>query len=101
MNEALGMLKAARAKIVKPENWGKGMRIHRERFESFCAAEALEEASEYPRDLLEFKRAVRALYCAAGLDSDIDYLHKWNDAPERTHAEVLAAYDLAIATVRL
>lgn len=37
-----------------------------------------------------------AMIRAAGVDPEDDGLGDWNDAPERTHAEVLAAFDRAI-----
>ena len=38
--------------------------------------------------------ALKALKCAIGNGHEIV---PWNDAPERTHAEVMAAFDRAIA----
>ena len=98
MMDALDILKAGRAKITNPKDWGKGPRPERLRFESCCAAEAIEELDHsFDR---EYSRAILALRNAAGLDNNFG-IPKWNDAPERTHAEVLAAFDLAIATLRL
>lgn len=44
-------------------------------------------------------KAINALYNAIGLSREfwMPKLPDWNDAPERTHAEVLAAFDKAIA----
>lgn len=97
----LKVLIAARAKIADPSNWGKGMRGGgRRSIETCCAAEAIEEVAQ-PMTSPERHAAFRALYNAAGLDWRGDMLTKWNDAPERTHAEVMAAFNLAIATLRL
>lgn len=41
--------------------------------------------------------AVRALYRAIGIDPRVTTIPQWNDTPGRTEAEVLAAYDKAIA----
>lgn len=98
--EAIDILKSARAKIATPEAWGKGMRRHDRAAATCCAAEAIEESvTAFGPDM---RVAMRALFHAAGLDYDGDYrITEWNDEPERTHAEVLAAYDLAIATLGL
>jgi hypothetical protein len=93
--DALDILKAARAKIADPKDWGKGRRRESRPLHTCCAAEAIEEVS---LDLLERERAFRALKNAAGIDADII---GWNDHLERTHSEVRAAFDLAIATLRL
>jgi hypothetical protein len=96
----LDILKNARAKIATPDKWGKGLRRQDRPMATCCAAEAIEEsvAAFGP----EMRVAMRALHNAAGLDYDRDYrITNWNDEPERTHAEVLAAYDLAIATLGL
>ncbi len=97
--EALDILKAARARIADPKDWGKGARFERPVFETCCAAEAIEEAS--PHAGKERLRAYRALERAAGISSEWGGIPKWNDQPKRTHAEVIAAFNLAIATLRL
>lgn len=93
--DTLEILKAARAKIARPENWGKGRRGEDRSMLSCCAAEAIEEVDIMPS--IERRLAYRAVINAAGAEG----LVSWNDAPERTHAEVLAAFNLAIATLRL
>lgn len=103
--DALELLKAGRIRISSPENWGTGSRgcAGRNRpMHTCCAAEAIEEALPIiPWDDIEKyearKRALKALANAAGTDCIVE----WNDAPGRTHAEVMAAYDLAIATLKL
>lgn len=105
--DTVDILKAARAKIARPEDWGKGRRVYDRPKETCCAAEAIEEVAGDPWGFEEFNRrkpAFRALYNAAGLEWEKKYpdsLPEWNDAPERTHAQVLAAFDLAIAALRL
>ena len=103
MADALDILKAARAKVASPENWGKGQRGYYAGYRgrptsSCCVAEAIEECLPYTE---ERKRAFRAFHNAAGLEEKFGKLIDWNDAPERTHAEVLATFDLAIASLRL
>lgn len=100
--DAVDILKAARAKIARPEDWGKGRRVYDRPRETCCAAEAIGEATSYSLwDDENRKSTYSAFYNAAGLDWEVDSLAEWNDAPERTHTEVLAAFDLAIATLQL
>lgn len=104
MSDALDMLKAGRARIANPADWGKGPRPYGRSAATCCAVEAIEDARPWDgKDmnyLDERKRAFRALSYAAGLD-DGEAITVWNDLPERTHAEVIAAYNLAIATLGL
>ncbi len=92
------VLVKARELIATPDRWTKG---------AFARTEA---GAIVPPD-----RPVAACWCAIGalrrvtgdtgyrgafveLQSAADYdLPHWNDAPERTHDEVLAAFDRAIA----
>ena len=100
MMDALDILKAARAKIADPKDWGQLCRPARLCQNTYCVGEAVEESCP-PESIMERRRAIRALYNAAGLDIGWGVLVDWNDAPERTHSEVLATFDLAIATLRL
>lgn len=95
------VLTAARKRIEKPQHWlGHGWRGGAE---SFCASNAIFTLS-YNAGLAE--PAQRALAKAIGYscdESETGFLHaifRWNDAPERTHAEVLAAFDRAIEASR-
>jgi hypothetical protein len=104
---ALDILVAARSKIADEKDWGKGSRRDRPR-NTYCAAEAVEEAFCFnsvfqvpPQYYDERVAAFRALEHAAGVAQGCCFIPNWNDAPERTHKEVLAAFDLAIATLRL
>lgn len=95
------ILTKARAKIADPDNWGKGLRgcsFDRRPLETCCAAEAIEEVAPTAHEVR--RAAMRALYDAAGLEWNKDSIIHWNDAPERTHAEVLAAFDKAIALAK-
>lgn len=95
------ILRAAREKIAAPESWGKGMRRHDRPPETCCAAEAIEACTpgiEYDGKVMRLRLgAYNAIVKAAGLDRG-SAISAWNDAPERTHAEVIAAFDSAIAT---
>jgi hypothetical protein len=96
--EAIDILRTARARIVAPDQWGKGRRNRERPMDTCCAAEAIEEVAAPGK---ERSRAIGTFYCAAGLDRDFGALVDWNDAPERTHAEVVATFNLAIAILRL
>ncbi len=89
MRPELPWLIKSRAKIAIPGNWGKGMRRVRLNFSSYCAAEAIEETVPYGPIR---GRCFEAIHRAA----DTESISKWNDAPERTHTEVLAVFDKAI-----
>ncbi len=94
MRPALVPLMKARALIADSAKWGKGMRCNRAVFETYCAAEAIEAVAEPSPARRE---AYRLLHQAVGLNHNVwGLLTDWNDAPERTHAEVLAAFDKAI-----
>lgn len=97
MRPELAVLVKARAKIANEENWGKGDRRCDRPIETCCAAEAIEEV-EF--DNPKRRAAYLALERAAGLERPPlgSAIVGWNDAPERTHAEVLAAFDKAIAS---
>jgi hypothetical protein len=101
--DVLEILQSAREKIANPENWGKGMRTIDRPYKTCCAAEAIEDCSlgiEHDATLMRTRvRAYQAIANVAGLDRN-GMLSQWNDAPERTHREVLAAFDLAIATLK-
>lgn len=90
---ALDILRDARARIADPQNWGKGLRPCRADQNTRCAAEAIEEAS-LPND--QRRRAFTALANAYAVDEGVTV---WND--HATHCEVISAFDLAIATLRL
>lgn len=94
----LQILQSARKRISDPAIWGKGTRPQDRPLTTCCIAEAIEEAwrtGGEPR-----YQAFNAVFNAAGLDRHIDAITTWNDAPERTHDEVLKTLDLAIALVR-
>jgi hypothetical protein len=95
--EALKILCKARSKLT-PEIWGKGRRNYDRPLDTCCIAEAVEESA--PADA-ERKRAVRALYDAAGLEWSYEKITEWNDAPERTYHDITKTLDLAIAILRL
>jgi transposase len=88
------ILERAFNRLTPANAWGKGARVRNRPLETCCLAEAIEEAA--PGEYAERRSAVRAVYHAAGLDYAKDALVHWNDAPERTHADVLRALKLAM-----
>lgn len=104
MRPELPVLIKARALIADPAKWGKGMRGGGELrpLGTCCAAEAIEDVAGNPkdswrptrRDIELRKAAYESLSRSFGGGSIID----WNDAPERIHADILAAFDKAIAS---
>lgn len=97
MRPELPVLIKARAKITEPARWGKGSRGYSRSRDSCCAAEAIEDVTLITRPELALRvRAYDALRDAIHCRD----LTSWNDAPERTHAEVLAAFDRAIEVAK-
>ena len=82
--------------IVDPEQWGQGPRGTRHLFDSWCAAEAIEECPSSGNLNLR-KAAFKIFESANGIKDEWGALVEWNDSSKRTHAEVLEAFDRAIA----
>jgi len=94
MRPELPVLIKARAKIADPAKWGKGIRGNgRRSLDTCCAAEAIEDC-EVPADIRS--AAFQAVRRGAGLNLAMDIV-RWNDAHTTKHADVLAAFDKAIA----
>lgn len=95
MKPELPVLIKARALIADPAKWGKGVRGTRagnRPLDTCCAAEAIEDSG---RSDAERRNAARKAFARI---IGTDKIVVWNDAHERTHAEVLAAFDKAIAS---
>jgi hypothetical protein len=94
----VGVLVRARGLIETPEKWGQAPDVDGERR---CLVTALlTVAGGGEPDT--YRKARRCLAEATSVtDKEHDlwgyWIGRWNDAPERTHAEVLAALDRAIA----
>ena len=98
MTTTADILRDARALIDSPEKWTKHYEARDadgnetwygdDRAVCWCAFGALFKAGWYQPSLSD---AVEALETVVGRIID-----EWNDAPERTNAEVLAAFDRAI-----
>jgi hypothetical protein len=99
------LLERARKRIEAPERWTQGADARRDDRMAVGAADKgavcwcaegslLSEAGPDMRAPLN--ESIRIMFEAADCGSVIDF----NDAPDRTHAEVLAAFDRAIALAR-
>lgn len=96
-NMLLGVLVRARALISSPDRWlSKCPSPHEEGRGQFCAARAIWSQGEYGYGHITcVNSTLRDAYDLICLVADVDEIPAWNDAS--THAEVLAAFDLAIA----
>lgn len=83
------ILSAVRARIDTPEHWSKGDSMVGN---ALCIGMAFNTLPDCDGDAMDC--AVAAFVAAAGL-SYPDEVPFWNDAPETTHADVMAAFDLA------
>lgn len=94
-------LVAARALIAEPEAWTQGAFAKRADGGNtaaiapaaicWCARGAIEMASRG-----SFENENAAVYAFQKANDTPSFIAEWNDAPERTHAEVIAAFDRAI-----
>jgi hypothetical protein len=97
--QVIDILKAAKAKIEKPENWGKGDYVHCEvdGTYKFCALGALYHVCDVkaaePSWLTGAESRLRdAVESITGERTLVQY----NDAKERTHEEIMTVYNVAI-----
>jgi hypothetical protein len=97
----LKILKAARAKIEKPENWTQGagardangfaISVHSDLAVSWCIGGAIvASAACDPSNEIEAANILQRAILGGSIP-------EFNDAPKRKHKEVLAAFDIAIA----
>jgi len=87
------VLRRAKARLMDPAKWCKEPYSNGKYPQATCANLAIFD--ETPNIALQ-KRASDLLWKATGLPGD-NNVPKWNDAPETTHADVIAAFDRAIA----
>jgi hypothetical protein len=86
------ILRAARALIDTPEKW-----FHAPGDRGHCAAVAIWCTTPARSSMAPgIPAAQEALLAAVGLTGGAEEIYEWNDAPGRSHAEVLAAFDRAI-----
>jgi hypothetical protein len=92
-------LEAARSLIDTPEKWCRGvLRLYANDGKAcaWCMMGAVCHISQGAHFYERYPSTVRFLKDAIGCDS----VSIWNDAPERTHADILAAFDRAIESER-
>ena len=100
------ILIAARAKIEAPERWTKGAYARHAsgrpagpeigNADCWCIVGAVTAVMGIKAGCLD-AAICRMLSDAAGIEAYAEDITEWNDAPGRTHAEVLATFDRAIA----
>ena len=91
------ILREARALIEIPEYWAQGTHWNIiNGVTSHCASYAIIKASECDTDA---RAAAFHLHKTIKSHTGVKYLGVtfWNDDPERTHAEVMQAFDWALA----
>lgn len=104
MSNPREILIAAREKITTPERWCQGAHARDEGGQTvlakdpaacvWCIDGALWAVTRFTQTSA---RASASILLGEQIGAySANSIHKWNDAPERTHAEVLAAFDRAI-----
>ena len=91
-------LTEARALIDQPEKWTQGVSsLNTEGGVAYCAREALVQVCGDDEDWADelSVHLIRSINRPAEYEDSA--LTDWNDAPTRTHAEVMQAFDRAIA----
>ena len=103
MDKTLKLLKKARARIANEKNWCKNESkqyalIKGKRVVQFCMLGSIQPSpTGSSRDVYESARAVLADAIYKLSRGRTDHITGWNDSPRRTHAQVLKAFDIAIA----
>lgn len=93
-NSTAEILRAAKARIDTPEKWGQGYNLLST--PKRCSTQAISTALGL--DLMDYGVLDTAPYEVLAAVVGHDQVGNWNDAPERTHADVMAAFDRAIET---
>ncbi len=109
------ILKKARALLSDPDNWAQGDYAFLSENDGalnvdwkspiaacWCPAGALLKVSQGQAaaalvELAQGLPSTKVVFLIGDSDKEIDQIATWNDAPERTHAEVLQHFDEAIA----
>ena len=87
------VLRAAKARISDPAKWGKGVGRHDKGQE--CATDAIYEACRDLPQVDEYFKTKSAALLAFKAAINHWSIAVWNDAPQRTHAEVMQAFSVA------
>lgn len=100
-NAAREVLVRARARIDTPEKWCKGWYARGADGErrwagqpdcvAFCSSGAIGREAVTAKDYDESMDALREA-------ADVENFIRWQDAPERTHADVMRAFDVALGS---
>lgn len=95
MGQLVDDLRAAKALIDTPEKWGKGARgiIAPRRCIIHAVSDVIDCFGFGSDQRIREKEAFDALAAVRRIGS----ISIWNDAPERTHEDVMAVFDQAIA----
>lgn len=95
MQSVIDILEAAKALIKNPINWGKGDYVYRgDDTTKYCAIGAVMTVES---DLADNALFVSERFLRDALPEDADRrLVRYNDAPERTHEEIMSLFDRAI-----
>lgn len=100
-NYIADLLRSALALIEQPERWTKGAynrdAIGQEYVSYKEAAQWCTEGACLHVELRYGEKALAAAYGALSAAIETEVLAPWNDAPERTHGEVVDAFRRAIA----
>jgi hypothetical protein len=89
----------ARKLIEKPEDWNGGGFCKGKH----CAQTAISSVASRSRSALELEKSAISTFATAAdikFETSASPIWVWNDASSRTHADVLAAFDRAIADAR-
>ena len=92
-NTVADVLRRAKALIDAPEKWCKKTNQHGDARCIMAAINAQRSATVYAPQA----RAAEFIARAIEIKQGYGVIPDWNDAPERTHAEVMSAFDRAIA----
>lgn len=100
MSDTINILRTVRERLSDPENWRQISQGGFSRRGPTCLGLALDDADDSSNKWRAAQHLGRTLGFA---EDDIErgtmgLIFGWNDAPERTHADVLAALDKAIET---
>lgn len=96
-NQLTGILQHARHLVSTPEKWCKKRIVSYNPStgaHSYCMVGALHKATKARHAVYN---AAYLAFCNANPEIPNNHISTWNDSPSRTHSEVLAAFDKAIA----
>lgn len=96
--QAARQLRAAKSRIITPETWNQGCAaVDRSGEECFAWSKRAHRRCTWGAIAADENNTAAAFRYFRAANPDIDRFADWNDHPERTHDEVMAAFDRAIA----